>query len=486
MVESAMIRLASSIQNKVRFGYYFCLFLIIFVSILNYFNLTRIDRKISFSFIISEFFDTTLEMRRFEKNYFLYRDNEDFAENLRFTKKAEEIIAKNREGIRRLQIKTDVDRLGDDIREYKSLMQRYYGMDKTRGLIEAYEVEGRIREKGKKIVDATEAISVAERTYIQSLIASSGRVLMLSIAFLVIVGLIVGHYLSRMVVSPLKQLEEGIQKIIDGKFDSLAIASSDREIVSLSNAFSRMLKELELRQMRFIMQSEKLACLGTMVSGVAHQLNNPLSNIFSSCQILHEEIEYPDVEYKRELMQQIEKEVERAKAMVLSLLEFSRKKEFKSKPIPLRGLVEDTIRLVQGDIPSKVAVRTDVPETSWITADKQRLEQAILNLIKNAIDAMPDGGAISISAEEDNENRLVKIRVRDSGIGMDADTVKHIFDPFFTTKEDGKGSGLGLYVAREIVEEHEGSIKVVSAEGQGTTFLIKLPMKEALCDGAGE
>ena len=365
-------------------------------------------------------------------------------------------------------------------------MQRYYGMDKTRGLIEAYEVEGRIREKGKKIVDATEAISVAERTYIQSLIASSGRVLMLSIAFLVIVGLIVGHYLSRMVVSPLKQLEEGIQKIIDGKFDSLAIASSDREIVSLSNAFSRMLKELELRQMRFIMQSEKLACLGTMVSGVAHQLNNPLSNIFSSCQILHEEIEYPDVEYKRELMQQIEKEVERAKAMVLSLLEFSRKKEFKSKPIPLRGLVEDTIRLVQGDIPSKVAVRTDVPETSWITADKQRLEQAILNLIKNAIDAMPDGGAISISAEEDNENRLVKIRVRDSGIGMDADTVKHIFDPFFTTKEDGKGSGLGLYVAREIVEEHEGSIKVVSAEGQGTTFLIKLPMKEALCDGAGE
>ena len=84
-----MIRLASSIQNKVRFGYYFCLFLIIFVSILNYFNLTRIDRKISFSFIISEFFDTTLEMRRFEKNYFLYRDNEDFAENLRFTKKAE-------------------------------------------------------------------------------------------------------------------------------------------------------------------------------------------------------------------------------------------------------------------------------------------------------------------------------------------------------------------------------------------------------------
>jgi two-component system NtrC family sensor kinase len=481
-----MFRFTSSIQNKVRFGYYFCLFLIVFVSILNYFNLARIDRKISFSFIVSEFFDTALEMRRFEKNYFLYRDNEDFAENVRFTKKAEEIIGKNREGIRRLEIKTDVDRLERDIGEYKSLMQRYYSLEKARRPADAYEMEGRIRDRGKKIVEATESISIAEKTYMQSLITSSRRVLVLSIAFLVVVGLIVGNYLSRMVVSPLKQLEDGIQKIIDGKFDSLAIESSDREIVSLSNAFRRMLKELELRQMRFIMQSEKLACLGTMVSGVAHQLNNPLSNIFSSCQILHEEIEYPDVRYKKELMQQIEKEVERAKAMVISLLEFSRKKEFRSKPMPLRGLVEDTIRLVQGDIPSKVEVRVDVPEGCWITADKQRIEQAILNLIKNAIDAMPDGGTISITGEEDGESKQMKIRVRDTGIGMDADTARRIFDPFFTTKEDGKGSGLGLYVAREIIEEHEGSIKAVSVEGEGTTFLITLPIKEALCDGVGE
>jgi two-component system NtrC family sensor kinase len=481
-----MFGFMSSIQNKVRFGYYFCLVLIVFVSILNYFNLTRIDRKVSFSFIVSEFFDTTLEMRRFEKNYFLYRDNEDFAENLRFTNKAGEIIADNRDGIGRLQIRTDIDRLERDIGEYKSLMQRYYSLDKARRPAEADALEGRIRGKGKKIVEATEALSIAEKTYILALVSSAERILMVSIIFLLVVGLIVGQYLSRMVVSPLKQLEDGIHKIIEGKFDTLAIESSDREIVSLSNALSRMLKELELRQMRFIMQSEKLACLGTMVSGVAHQLNNPLSNIFSSCQILHEEIEYPDITYKKELMQQMEKEVERAKAMVHSLLEFSRKKEFKSKPIPVKGLMEDTIRLVQGDIPSKVEVRVEVPEGCWITADKQRIEQAVLNLIKNAIDAMPDGGTISITVDEDGESELVRIRVQDSGIGMDADTAKRIFDPFFTTKEDGKGSGLGLYVAREIIEEHEGSIKAVSAEGEGTTFLITLPMKEALCDGMGE
>ncbi len=486
VIQSLMFRFATSIQNKVRFGYYFCLVLIIAVSLLNYLNLKRIDRKTAFSFIISEFFDTTLEMRRFEKNYFLYRGKEDFAENLRFTEKAEDIIRKNGEGIKKLSIKTDVYALESDIREYKSLIRKYFELDKSGSPIEGYELESRIRTTGKKIVDATEAISVAERKYIQALITSSMRYLIASIVFLIIVGLVVGQYLSRMVVSPLKQLEESIQKIIDGKFHSLSIQSSDREIVSLCNAFSRMLKELELRQMRFIMQSEKLACLGTMVSGVAHQLNNPLANIFSSCQILHEEIEDADVSYKRELMQQIEKEVERARIMVNSFLEFSRKKEFKSKPVPVRGLVDDTIRLIQGDIPTKVEIRVDVPDSSWIIADKQRLEQAFINILKNAIDAMPDGGTVNITCAEDIENKLIEIRIRDTGLGMDRETSRKIFDPFFTTKDEGKGSGLGLFVAREIVEEHEGNIRVESAEGAGTTFIMRLPMKEALCEGAEE
>ncbi|SPQ01887.1 putative Sensory Transduction Protein Kinase [Candidatus Sulfobium mesophilum] len=476
-----MFRFATSIQNKVRFGYYFCLVLIIAVSLLNYLNLKRIERKTAFNFIISEFFDATLEMRRFEKNYFLYRGKEDFEENLRFTEKAEEIIRKNLEDIKKLQIKTDVYALQSNIQVYKSLIRKYFEMDRNRSPIEGYELESRIRNTGKKIVDATEAISIAERKYIQSLLTSSMRYLVASIIFLVIVGLVVGQYLSRMVVSPLKQLEEGVQKIIDGKFDSLSIQSSDREIVSLCNAFSRMLKELELRQMRFIMHSEKLACLGTMVSGVAHQLNNPLSNIFSSCQILNEEIEDADIAYKRELMRHIEKEVERAKTMVKSFLEFSRKREFKSKPMPVKGLVEDTIMLVQGDIPANVEVRVDVPDTIWIMADKQRLEQAVLNIIKNAIDAMPEGGMINISSVEDIDNKLVEIRIRDTGMGMDPEVSRKIFDPFFTTKDEGKGSGLGLFVAKEIAEEHEGSISVNSVEGEGTTFIIKLPLKEAIC-----
>ncbi len=480
------MRFESSIQSKVRLGFYVCFILIIAVSLLNYLNLRRIEKKTAFSLIISEFFDTTLEMRRFEKNYFLYRGKEDFQEAIRYTEKAEDILRKNLEDVKKLQIKTDVYALRSNIQEYKSLMLRYFELDRSRGPIAVYDLESRIRISGKKIVDATGAISAAERKYIEALITSSMRYLIASIIFLVIVGLVVGQYLSRMVVSPLKQLEESIQTIIDGKFSSLSIKSSDREIVSLCNAFSRMLKELELRQMRFIMQSEKLACLGTMVSGVAHQLNNPLSNIFSSCQILHEEIEDADIAYKKDLMQQIEKEVERARLMVNSFLEFSRKKEFKSKPLAVKGLVEDTIRLIQGDIPTRVEIIINVPESICIMADKHRLEQALLNIIKNALDAMPYGGTITISSGEDVGHKCVELRISDTGMGMEAEIAKNIFAPFFTTKDEGKGSGLGLFVAKEIVEEHEGNIRVESVEGKGTTFIITLPMKEAPCEGAKE
>lgn len=478
MLKFAVFRLQPSIQNKVKAGYYICLALIIVVSLLNYFNLRTIDRKINFSFLISAFFDTTLEMRRFEKNYFLYRDKEDYSENLNFTKKAEDIIRKNKEAIKKLSVKTDVYSLETDIKEYESLMQRYFKLDKILNPVDAYYLEGKIRTKGKKIVDATEAISIAEQKYIQSLIVSSRRILIASVFFLIVAGCIIGQYLSLMVVRPLKQIENNMQRIAEGKFDTLSINTSDREIVSLSNAFSKMMKELELRQMKSIIQSQKLISLGTMVSGVTHQLNNPLSNISSSCQILQEEIEESDMQYKKELLRQIEEQVERAKTMVHSLLEFSRKKGFQRTPLPLKDLVTDTVNLLRGDIPSNVEIQMDIPEDNWIIADKQRIEQAFLNIIKNSIDALPDEGSIFISAGEETENKIVEIKIQDTGAGIEPENLKRIFEPFFTTKEDGKGSGLGLFVAREIIEEHGGLIEVNSISGQGTTFIIKLPLKE--------
>ncbi|TAN38752.1 MAG: sensor histidine kinase [Nitrospirae bacterium] len=478
-----MFSIKTSIQNKVRYGYYLCLALIIIVSVLNYLNLRTIRQKIDFSIIISQFFDASLEMRRFEKNFIIYKEKDEYLENVRYTGVAEGILKRNKTAIAKLSPGTDISALEKTIGQYKSLMNRYYSSSiaNRQGSRETLTLEAQIRDQGKKLITATEEIAQAERTYIKALILSSKRILLASIVFLIVAGGLIGRYMSRMVVRPLKQVEENMQRIIDGNFDRISLDSSDTEIQSLSNAYTRMLKELESRQMRVILQSEKLACLGTMVSGVAHQLNNPLSNISSSCQILQEEIDEADLVYKKELLQQVEKEVDRAKAMVHSLLEFSRKKEFKSKPLLLHELLADTVRLIQGEIPTKVELKIDIPEHYWIVADKQRIEQAILNILKNSIDAIPDDGEIVISALEDADAREVELRMRDTGLGIEPDIVKKIFEPFFTTKDEGMGSGLGLFVAREIVEEHEGRIAVESSPGVGTTFIIRLPMREALC-----
>ncbi|MBI5640456.1 MAG: HAMP domain-containing histidine kinase [Nitrospirae bacterium] len=473
-----MLRFNPSIQSKVKYGYYICLILISIIAIFNYLNLRTLDKKITFSFIISDIFDTALEMRRFEKNYFLYKDVKDYLENLRFTQKAEGIIHRNRESIKRLSPDTDVSAIEKTIAEYKTFMQEYFQQGKFIPPEASREFEAKIRTLGKKIVDVTEHISTEERTYVQSLVISSKRILLISVISVVIAGILMGQFFSRMVVKPLKQLEDNMQRIADGKFDKICIESPDSEIVSLGNACSRMLKELELRQKRFVMQSEKLASLGTMVSGVAHELNNPLSNIYSSCQILHEEIEEGDMAYKKEMLQQIEAEIERAKEMVHSLLEFSRKTTFKRKPYSLAFLVEDTIRLIHGDIPAKVEIEVDLPEEAWVFVDRQSIEQAFLNIIKNAIDSIPGDGKVSVFAEKDEHDKTYRINIRDNGIGIEPEKLEKIFDPFFTTKDEGKGSGLGLFITREIIEEHGGKILVRSAEGEGTTFTIILPAKE--------
>lgn len=477
-----MIKYQSSLQNKVRYGYYLCLVLIIVISTLNFFNLKRIERKIAFTFITTELFDATLEMRRFEKNYFLYNDKDSYAENLRFTEIAENIIQKNKKAIENLTIGTTVIALESDIKEYKSLMQQFVKSSSLHKHADLHNTELKIRETGKKIVNTAEFISTKEREHIQSLITASNRILLASVAFIVVAGWLIGKYLSRMVVNPLKELQANMQRIADGKFETcseLYPESKDKEILSLNKACGRMIQELELKQMKVIAQSDKLATLGTMVSGIAHQLNNPLSNISSSCQILQEEVESIDKDYEKELLVQIEGEIDRAKTMVHSLLEFSRKEEFKIKPLLLKDLLKETIRLLRGEIPSNVEITTNISEDIIIAVNKQRIQQSLLNIIKNGIDSIADNGEITICARKDIKNKTVEIKIKDTGAGIEPENIEKIFEPFFTTKGDEKGSGLGLFVANEIIKEHQGYIDLDSTAKHGTTFMIVLPLKEA-------
>jgi signal transduction histidine kinase len=463
-----------SLRQKVILGYIIGLILMLGVVLVNWSNLTHVTNMVRSSEKVSDLFETTLEIRRYEKNYFLYGENEDYEELLTYLWMAEELIEKTSKKFSLFTNPQNISELRTNIKEYRELWEK---MQKS-GSKDIDIGKERIREKGKEIVTIAENMLWTEKEIMQTTLRSARNILIVSIIFLVSAGFITGAVFYRMFIKPLRLLEGQTKMVADGEFSFIPVVSQDREMVSLTRAFNRMILELELRQMRSVAQSDKLASLGTMVSGVAHQLNNPLSNISTSCQILLEEIEESDADTIKEILQQIEGQIERAKNMVHSLLQFSKKKEFKSEPLPIKNLVEETIRLIQGDIPTGVEVVVDIPEECCLIVDKQRIQQAILNIIKNGIDAIPDEGRVSISAKEKLANKTIEIKIQDTGIGIEPENINKIFDPFFTTKEDGKGTGLGLSVSREIIEEHQGLIEVDSIVGQGTTFTIKLPLKE--------
>jgi signal transduction histidine kinase len=501
-----MFNYRSSIRQKIILGYYTIVAIIVGLSIFVFLELRFIEKKVMFGDVISEFFDTTLEIRRFEKNYFLYGQKSDYLENISYIEKAQVLLENNTKGIETISDPQQIAKLKEDLRKYKELIDSYASGKSAASFkgtsfedpVEKIIFEKELRKVGKDIITVAENISKTERKYVQSLLTNSRDIIVLSIISLIFMAVVIGQILSRMVVRPLKMLEQSMGVIAEGKFERVSIDSHDREILSLANAFNTMLKELELRQ-RHLVQSEKLASLGTLLSGVAHELNNPLSNISSSCQILSEEIEDTDVTYKKELLAQIEEQTDRARNIVRSLLEFSREKVFKKELIRLRELFEETIRFVKGQVPTNISIALNIPDEINIYADKQRMQQAFLNLIKNAIDSMGDTGDIHIKAARHNaidkiegtaeifnylkyhgkctlEEDTVDIIIKDSGPGIPQEFLSRIFDPFFTTKDVGKGSGLGLFIVHEIIDEHDGCIAVDSKVNEGTKFLIRLPL----------
>jgi len=473
--------LSFSIRKKITYGFYLLLTIMVGVAVLTYGIVRQVERKVAFVEVIDDFFNITLEVRRFEKNYFLYRQEKDYQENLFYWQKIYELNQNNAAELQKLVSQAEVRRLSGKIADYRNYMQQLHAhnLDKDeKASKKISQLEDRIRATGKDLTDFAEKTSFNARASIKNLLLVIRNVLLFSIPFLCILTLAIAALLGRNVVNSLKALEGYTKIISQGEFVEIAVREKEQEIRSLLTAFNRMTKELQMRQQEQLVHSEKLAALGTLLSGVAHELNNPLSNISSSAQILSEEIDAGGTDFNNNLIQQIEAQSDKARDIVRTLLEFSRIKEFNKQNLPLKKLMEETILLIHGQVPSEVEIAVDIPEGLEIVADKQRLQQVFLNLIKNAVDAVSPNGHIRVSAcptQKYPSKGGVEITVEDDGPGIDPETRKHIFDPFFTTKDEGKGSGLGLFVVHDIIEWHGGTITVDSKPGIGTTFVIWLP-----------
>jgi signal transduction histidine kinase len=462
-----------SIRNKIAFSYSTLLTIVALSALITYGIVWNVEKKVEQGGLIEDLFNLTLELRRFEKNYFLYEQEKDYIENLSYGEKLKENLNSNKRTYYFLASRVDVDDAIVSIGKYVEAMRDLNPMKISAA--EWYHQLNDIRSYGKDLTDFAEKAAASQKKAIHTMLRVTRQVLVISICAMVLLSFSSATILTRRMTHSLKKLESYMGKISQGQILDIPIHRAEPEIRAIFNAFNRMTHELKIRQDQLV-QSEKLAAFGTLLAGIAHELNNPLSNISTSAQILTEEIEGGDPDFNKTLVRQIDEQADKARDIVRTLLEFSRTKEFEKKEVPLKKMIQDTIRLIRGEVPTQVGIMVDIPEELTVFADKQRLQQVFLNLLKNAVDVLPEKGHIWIMATESvtQKGREVEIMVEDDGPGIDPENLKKIFDPFFTTKDVGKGSGLGLFIAHDIIEAHGGVIRVNSNRNQGTTFTIWL------------
>lgn len=475
-----------SLRGKVTLGYYAVAAIILVTTLFFVSELRTLEARVVLGQRATDLFNTALEIRRFERNYFLHHQTADLEENGHYIALAQNMLTANRADFLAIAPQIRLDELHTLLMDYQHQISALTVTDP--GKINS--LEPRVRLLGQQVVAIAEDMAGSERRQIQTTLASFRTLLLGVILCMALLIVVIGRILSQRVVRPLKEMESSMASLSANRRETLSAPSNDREILSIIAAFNHMLKELDLRQ-KSLMRSERLASLGTMLSGVAHELNNPLSNISSSCQILQEEVGESDPATQKMYLDQIDQQTERARHIVRSLLDFSREKAFKKERILLRPLVAQTVGFVRGKVSAKSVVKLSIPDDLDVLADAQRLQQVFVNLVSNALEGLGPDGEISISAQVihvsgplegiafgvgcEVEGEGVEICVADNGPGIAPEILPRIFDPFFTTKEVGHGMGLGLFVVYEIIDEHGGCISVQNKPGQGATFCIRLP-----------
>ena len=419
-----------------------------------------------------------LEARRYEKNYLLYRQPGDYIQAMDYLNRFESMLAADLGHLVKSLGRDSLRRMHQLAEEYRGQFNLVHGnlVNATNGKALNTAVE-KLRASGKELIERLESLAGRERTEITELVRDYRPLLVTFLALLAGLGGVLAHLLVARLVRPLTTIEKATEVVAAGDYQTIPWGTSKDEIASLVHAFNRMVGQLKHNNEQMI-QTEKLTALGTLTSGVAHELNNPLNNISTSCQILQEELGDEVSADHRELLDAIEQQVEKARDTVSSLLEFARQHEFRLKPEFLRTVVDKSLKLVRSERPAGVDVRILVPPDIRLPLDKAHMVQAVLNLVMNAFQAMGENGSLTITARRLVESGRVELVIEDNGPGIPEDILPRIFDPFFTTKEVGRGTGLGLSIVYGVIERHRGHIEAQSLPGRGTRFVITMPQSQ--------
>ena len=477
------IPLNLNIRRKIVVGMTSVMVILGSIGMISYRYLLEIEKKQHFVEAADDLASIILEIRRYEKNVLLYGSQEDMSENEKYRSEAMQLVRSIIPEVREFKGSSFLSRIQQELERYDMLMQQIVANRNQQPQPPIPHIEEQLRETGKTLVDTSQELVRFERQRILVIIRSLKAQLIFSMIVFVMMGAALIPFTAKKIIRPLRLIEETTDRIAKGDFRPAPVPRLRDETQQVIEAFNRMVAELEKRQDQLV-QVRKLASLGTMASGIAHQLNNPLNNISTSCQIAIEELEGGDTAFLKRMLGNVTQEVHRARDIVRGLLEFSRVKEFQLLPTPLKSIVERSLRLLSSQIPSSIDIRVDVPETLVLDLDSQRMQQVFLNLVENAVHAIDERpGWIHISAEVDHTENQALIQVVDSGPGIVEEDIGRIFDPFFTTKDVGKGTGLGLSMVYGIVEQHGGTIRAENRPDAGACFTLRLPLPKN--DGEG-
>ncbi len=445
----------------------------LFVSILTgsyTYDLLTLKKKLVVMEDFHVLLDNILELRRYEKNYVYFNELESLKKIDSYLAKIQKEVTRVRKEIEKVISQQKLKEFEVNLLKYKTAIETKLEKGKEINLSE-------IRSRGSAMVDFAQGLLELKRKQIQKIlfrmlifpgVAMFGMALFLVFLF---------RFYVKNILDRLAFIQKATEEIAKGNFIPISDPSKRKDEVSdLIYAFNKMVEELDSRHEQLV-QSRKLAAIGTFTSGIAHELNNPLNNISLTADSLLEEFDdLPPAEAK-EMILDIINQTGRASEVVKNLLDFSRAESPPFNNLKIKDVIEKTYKLIENQLMLVgVKLTCNVPDDlPTIKGNLHNLEQVFLNLFLNSIQAMPDGGRIIIDAKEEPKG-YIRVDVTDTGIGIKPEALEKIFDPFYTTKPVGRGTGLGLSIVYGIIKKHGGYVEVKSEVNKGTTFSIYLPI----------
>lgn len=492
------------IREKLFLGFGLYLFFAVAFGILAYKDLNTISTHLLHLETADDITNTLLEVRRYEKNYLLYGDPGSLEEIGMYLATLKDGIEKIRDEAVRNIGEEHVVKMMRSITEYehhigslgriRSQQERLRRVSRGGSSIKLLELQRDERAKVEQLRAVAREIQVyvaenaqSERSDIARILKFSSILLVITMVLIVVLGSIINSKLARSIVTPIGNLERITKKIARGDFSESIVVKGHDEISSLAESFNQMedkldhamnslediIKKLQEKQAQLV-EAEKLASIGKLAAGIAHEINNPLTSVLTFSNLMLEQC--PPDDPRHDKLKLMARETDRARTIVRQLLNFGRESVIKPVKIninePVTEIAESLVaqEAFKG-IELSLMLADNLPE---VYADPAQFGQVVLNILLNAIHAITPPGRIDVSTRL--ADKSVEVVFADSGKGIPEEHLHKIFDPFFSTKAATKGTGLGLAVSYGIIKKHGGEIDVASTVGKGTTFIVRMPI----------